>query len=171
MPSNDTTLASSFILREELRVDAADLTLVALSTPVTFDGEVPDPWFNITDQATSSAFGETWSAPLGHSVLACLEQSQFCAGNNCSKLDTLQQQREVAYGLALTPEQTAVADLVWKSLRAAQLQYSLILMSNDILTAKEAVMGSWYMRSPKLRRDQRVMETKNLVNMSLAILQ
>ena len=135
-----------------------------------YDGEVADPWFNITVQINDS-LGTAWQAPVGISVLGCLEQYQFCLGDTCSKLDALYQHRTNGYGLKLTVEQRAVADLMWKSLWAAQLQYSLTLTGNQILLANEAVLAYTNKRSTKLPTDQWVTEAQNFANISLAMLQ
>ena len=114
-----------------------------------------------------------WLAPLGFSILGCLERYQFCASGICSQPSPLYQLRASStYGLSsMTTNQKAVADLVWKSLWAAQLQYGLLFIANEILVANEQVMGNWYMRSSKLPSDQWTIEAWNLANISLAALQ
>jgi len=169
---NDTAAVVYFVPRDELKVEDADLSLVSLTTRVFSDDEVADPWFNMTVKTTTEIGGTIWLAPREASILACLEQYQFCVGGTCSKLDALHPLRQARYGLDLTPEQTAVADLLWKSLWAAQLQYVLFLVGNQLLVANEAVMGSYYyLRSLKLPVDQWVVEAQNMANTSLAVLQ
>jgi hypothetical protein len=173
MPGNDTPLVTTFTPREELKVENADLTLIALSPAAFFDEEIPDPWFNITVHQKGSSGNDAWYAPIGSSILGCLEQYQFCASGFCSRPSALYQLRASStYGLgSLTAGQKAVADLVWKSLWAAQLQYSLLFMGNEILVANELVMGTWYMRSSKFPTNQWATEAWNLANISFAALQ
>lgn len=173
MAGNESASAKYFVPREELSVENADLNLISLSTGLVFDDRVADPWFNITVQmeTTFPVVGTTWSAPPGASVLACLEQYEFCAADVCSQPNALYRLRQAGYGLELTSEQRAVADLVWKALWAAQLQYSLLLVGHQLLVANEAVMSSWYMRSLTLPSNQWVLEVQNMANISLAALQ
>ncbi len=173
MPGNDSVLVSSFRPRDDLQVADADLTLIALSALAFFDEEIPDPWFNITTRQQTLSNGDAWLAPLGYSMLGCLERYQFCASGVCSQPSALYQLRASStYGLnSITAGQKAVADLVWKSLWAAQLQYGLLFMGNEILVANEHVMGNWYMRSSKIPSDQWTIEAWNLANISLAVLQ
>ena len=173
MPGNDTPLVSTFRPRDDLQVADADLTLIALSPMAFFDEEVPDPWFNITKRQRASSGAEIWLAPLGYTMLGCLEQYQFCASGFCSPPSALYQlHASPTYGLhSITAGQKAVADLVWKSLWAAQLQYALLFMGNEILVANEKVMGNWYMRSSKIPSNQWTIEAWNLANISFAVLQ
>ncbi|KAK4120582.1 hypothetical protein N657DRAFT_674238 [Parathielavia appendiculata] len=174
MPGNDSALVSTFRPRDELKVEDADLTLIALTAAVIFDQEVPDPWFNITvRQRGGLSGGDAWAAPWGFSILGCLESYQFCAAGFCSQPGALYQLRaSPTYGLrSLNPRQKAVADLVWKSLWAAQLQYAMIFMANEILVANELVMGNWYFRSSSMPSDQWTVEAWNFANISFAALQ
>ena len=173
MPGNDSLSVSSFRPRDELQVADADLTLVALSPLAVFDEEAPDPWFNVTTRQQSSSGFDAWVAPPGYSILGCLERYQFCASGFCSQPSALYQLRASStYGLdSITAGQKAVADLVWKSLWAAQLPYGLLFMGNEILVANEQVMGTWYLRSSKIPSNQWTIEAWNLANISLAFLQ
>jgi hypothetical protein len=173
MPGNDTPQVSSFTPRDDLKVADGDLTLMALSPRAFFDEEIPDPWFNVTVPGPGSSGSEAWIAPLGHSIVGCLERYQFCASEFCSQPSALYQLRASStYGLdRITADQKAVADLVWKSLWAAQLQYALLFMGNEILVANEQVMGNWYLRSSKIPSNQWTIEAWNLANISFAVLQ
>jgi hypothetical protein len=173
MPGNDTPLVSTFGPRDELQVANADFTLVALSPVAFFDEEVPDPWFNITTSQQTAPGLDTWRAPFGLTFLGCLEQYQFCASGVCSQPSGLYELlASSTYGLQrITADQKAVADIVWKSLWAAQLQYSLLFVGNEILVANEKVMGNWYMRSSKIPSNQWTIEAWNLANVSFAVLQ
>ncbi|KAK4163115.1 hypothetical protein QBC43DRAFT_355491 [Cladorrhinum sp. PSN259] len=173
MPGNDSKDATDFVPRDELRVGDADLTLIALSPTAFFYQQVPDPWFNVTVQTQSDKLGQQWKSPLGYSFLACLEQYQFCASGSCSQPGALYQlQSSPTYGLrGLTGGQKAVADLMWKSLWAAEIQYAMVFMGNRLLVANELVMGNWYKRSSDMPSNQWVTEAWNLANISLAALQ
>jgi len=171
-PGNDSQ--SEFIPRDELKVADTDFTLIALSSMAFFDEPVLDPWFNITQvQQGQSDDDKSWKAPLGWSLLGCLEQYQLCASERCSKPSAVYQLKGLPnYGLdGLTPGQEAVADLVWKSLWAGQIRYALEMMAGRVLITNENVMGSWPTRSSKIRTNQWALEAWNLANISLAVLQ
>ncbi|KAK4101285.1 hypothetical protein N658DRAFT_70714 [Parathielavia hyrcaniae] len=172
MLGNDSIVASTFQPRDELKVDHADLTLLGLSSQAYFDEEIRDPWFNMTLRASLSG-SDAWYAPLGYSVLGCLESYQFCSAGFCSQPGALYQLRaSPMYGLgSLNPRQKAVADLLWKSLWAAQLQYAMLFMAKELLVANEMVMGTYHMRSSALPSDHWIVEAWNLANISLAVLQ
>jgi hypothetical protein len=173
MPGNDSFLVTTFMPRDDLKVENADLTMTAVSPAAFFDEEIQDSWFNITVHRKGSSGNDAWYAPVGYSILGCLEQYQFCASGFCSRPSALYQLRASStYGLgSLTTGQKAVADLVWKSLWAAQLQYALLFMGNEVLVANELVMGNWYMRSSKFPTNQWATEAWNLANISFAALQ
>ncbi|KAK3367554.1 hypothetical protein B0H63DRAFT_489406 [Podospora didyma] len=175
MPGNESTTATSFIPRDELKVGNADLTLIATSPLAYFDEASSDPWLNISTSLTDEQ-GLQWYAKSGLSILGCVEQYQFCTDpRTCSKLDALYQLRATPnYGLpSLTARQKAVAGLVWKSVWAAQLQYGLLFIDKQILVANELIMSSLnsYVRSSKIPSNQWVTEAWNFANISLAVLQ
>ena len=162
-----------FIPRDELIVPDSDLTLIDLSSRLSFDERIPDAWFNITESITDSDGYVFWQAPRDIFFLGCLEQYQICASGRCSKPSGIYQLRESPfYGLeSLAPGQKAVADLIWKSLWAGQLQFAIRFLGGQILVANEKIMGRSSLRSAKISSVQWVIETWNLANISLAVLQ
>ena len=164
-PEND------FMPIPEIRVKGADLTLLNLENNVLYLNKVTDPWYR-AENASDGVFGKQWSASEDMSVMAYLEQYQFCSQGRCTELTGLNKLGPNSTGSwGLNSNQQETYNTLWKAAWGIKVQFSAFLLGYETLLAQEYRWGANQLTSSALPADQWITEISNLHNVSLAMLQ
>ena len=136
---------SFFIPIPELRVPQSDITLLFLHRRVGYYEPIRDPWFQATRKL--EVFGPEgpppWPVYLSNrylSVLACIEQYQFCNTTYCSPESGIWPKRP-GYGLEVNDAQAVVLTLLRQVLSNTTISIGDFLFGDSFLLAKDSVWG------------------------------
>jgi hypothetical protein len=154
-------------------VPNADVTLISIFNKARYIGQTDDLLFNAQNQ--SSGKGEFATATYDLAVLGCTEQYQFCnvVGGKCTDLTGLYGVRyAIDKGdLALSSRQNATENIMWKAAWSMALQWACEILAGNLLLAQDWVFTGQSTTSSALPVDQWQLESENLHNLSLAVLQ
>jgi len=163
---------SNFIPIDELALEDSDVSIIGLSNAAEYLSEVKDPWFNATYHVPDTTLPFfTTDDTIGLTNLACAARYQFCALSGCSPLTGFYKvSPNEEFPLALTSEQRAVYELVWKAAWGTQLPYTIRMLLDRVLLAQDYLLAPTVQSTP-LAEDQWKREVWNFHNISLALLQ
>ena len=157
----------------DFNVTEADVTLISVFSRAEYTGNSTDPIFNAMNVTLKSSQLYTITKDL--SFLGCTEQYQLCnVGNSrCTALTGLYGVRQAVQNgeLELNGIQGATFNLVWKSAWSMAMQWTLLLLADSVLLARDWVFAVRSVTSSGLPPDQWQQESYNLHNLSLAIFQ
>jgi hypothetical protein len=140
-----------------------------------YAGNSSDPLYNVSTKVASYAT-DFYRSNNDLNILGCTEQYQFCnIGNGkCTDLTGLYGITEavtVRDSLSLTPMQSAIYAVLWKAAWASSLQWSLEILSDQILLAQDKIFTAKSTTSAALSANQWELEAQNLHNIALAVFQ
>jgi hypothetical protein len=164
---------SDFTPIADFQVPNADVTLISIFNKVNYVGHTDDLLFNAQKQSNLST--EFSVATNDLAVLGCTEQYQFCntADGKCTELTGLYGIRHAVDrgDLALSPRQAAAENIMWKASWSMALQWACKVLGGNLLLAQDWVFTGQSTTSSALPVDQWQLESENLHNLSLAVLQ
>ncbi|KAH7077333.1 hypothetical protein FB567DRAFT_451564 [Paraphoma chrysanthemicola] len=165
--------ASDFVPIPDFSMNNADVTLLSIFNQAIYTAKVDDALFNA--QNASSKNSQFYTATHDLSVLACMEQYQFCnpRTDKCTNLTGLYATQDAVNngGLELSGRQQAAFKILWQAGWAMALQWTAKLMNSRVLLAQDWVFTTTATGSGPLQSDQWQRESFNLHNLSLAVFQ
>jgi hypothetical protein len=155
------------------KVPNADVTLISIFNKAVYKGKVDDALFNAQIPADDS---KQFYAPTNDfAVLGCTEQYQFCdpKTDRCTALGGLYAvQNAVERGeIPFSRKQKATFAIVWESAWGMAMQWTIKLLSGQVLLAQNWVFTATAVGSSALPSNQWQHESFNLHNISLAMFQ
>ncbi|KAM0327626.1 hypothetical protein ACHAQA_005919 [Verticillium albo-atrum] len=174
------TFPPAFIPIPALVVPDADTAVVYMMNNARYSSAVDDPFFRATNQTDATGVnrvvaipGELWISDNISSALACTEQYQFCAKEECSALAGITRNiTDPWLGLELSNSQQAVFNMITSGLSAVTLTNGIFWLGPEILRANEFM---WFANSlpfsTGLPPTQWQDEVTNFGQASLAVLQ
>ena len=164
---------SDFVPIADFQVPNADVTLISILNKVNYIGHTNDPLFNA--QNPSPLNKEFSVATNDLAILGCTEQYQYCntANGKCTELTGLYGIRDAVDrgDLALSPHQAAAEYIMWKASWSMALQWACKILTGNLLLAQDWVFTGQSTISSALPVNQWQLESENLHNLSLAVLQ
>jgi hypothetical protein len=131
---------------------------------------VKDPWFKATELHMLGS-SQVWKSNYSATVIGCTEQYQFCNWTSCTELNARYSIDETAISaLNYNPIQKETFNLVSNTLEISQMDYIIVMLQDNLLTAKTKLFGKFLFSAP-LPENQWEQELMNLNNVSLTVLE
>ena len=150
-PTNPQYSLSDFNPVAELAPERADLVLLLLSYTGMYIDQIEDPWFSAHKRAAFAipyTYLQTrYARDMAISTLGCIEQHNFCTGNNlCTGFAGFDQVQNVpGFNAALTPRQSTTFDRLLRAVSLSglkQISENLALTTTPLTASNATYTGS-----------------------------